>query len=79
MRVYLSLDPETLRVTMQDREFSDGDLPRGLRGTGWSFREGEVEDSDFDLVLAGMLDDDELDELHRNTWSASGPTDWPNR
>lgn len=79
MRVFLALDPETFRVTMQDREFGDGDLPRGLRGSGWSFREGEISEFDWDLVLAGMLDEDELDDLHRRTWSLSGPTDWPSR
>lgn len=78
MRVFLALDPETLRVTMQDREFGDGDLPRGLRGHGWSFREGEVSDFDWDLVLAGMLDNDELDELHRRIWTESGASAWPN-
>jgi len=77
MHVFMALDPETFRVTMQDREFSDGSLPRGLRGLGWSFRETEIPDEVYEAVLEGSLTGREVDEFHRSAWSTAGPDAWP--
>lgn len=77
MHVFMAMDPETLRVTMQDTEFSDGSLPRGLRGLGWSFRQADVPDEVYEAVLDGSLTGREVDEFHRSAWSAAGATPWP--
>ena len=77
MHVWLALDPETLRVTMQDREFSDGCLPRGLRGVGWSFREAEIDPDVYAAIGANELSGPEVDAVHRDLWTAAGLTAWP--
>lgn len=77
MKVWLALDPETLRVTMQDREFGDSDFPRGLRGQGWATREGEIDEEVYKEILSGNMPPEENDKIHRELWSENGKTDWP--
>lgn len=77
MKIWMALDPETLRVTMQPTEFSDGDFPRGLRGQGWPIREGSVDPDSWGTLLAGSLSPAEQDRLHRETWNDSGAAAWP--
>jgi len=78
LHVWRALDPETLRVTMQDREFSDADFPRGLRGLDWPVREGEVEEEAWQGILSGTLSGDEVNAIHRSAWTKNGATAWPN-
>ncbi len=78
MRVWMALDPETERVTMQDREFGDGDFPRGLRGQGWPTREGDISEEDWEGILSGSFDWERVNDIHRSTWSENGEAPWPN-
>jgi len=77
MHVWMVMDPETRRVAMQNREFADGDLPPGLRGLDWPAREGEVDDEVWASMLAGDLSGDEVNKIHRDTWTQNGDTPWP--
>ncbi len=78
MRVWMAMDPENSRITMQDREFGDGDFPPGLRGLDWPLREGTVADHDWANIMAGVLTGDEVNAIHRNCWTENGDTPWPN-
>ncbi len=78
IRVWLALDPETRRVTMQDREFGEGDFPLGLRGLGWPIRLAEISEDEWDAILAGDLTGDAVDRIHRAAWTEAGPSEWPN-
>ncbi len=74
IRVWLTRDPETDRVSMQLREFSDGDFPPGKRGRGWPIRVGEIDADIWPLLLSGELPPDEQDSIHEDTWNeASTP------
>lgn len=73
----MALDPETLRVLLQLREFSDGDFPPGRRGLGWSVRQGEVSEAELVRVLDGSISADANDNFHREAWSHAGATPWP--
>ena len=77
--VWMALDPETFRVTMQDSEFSEGDFPPGLRGLDWPIREGEVSEEDWLGINSGRYSGDLVNDIHRDTWTASGDAAWPNR
>ncbi len=77
MRIHLAMDPETRRVAAQARPFTVDDLPRGLRGEGWSIRETEIPDDEWQAMLTGALTGDKVDALHRDAWTAAGPTAWP--
>ena len=66
------------RVLMQARPITDADIPPGLEGHGWTFREGDVDRQLWDAELGGQLDDEQSDALHRDTWTRSGDTPWPN-
>lgn len=77
VHVWMALDPETSRVAMQTREFSDGDLPRGTRGLGWAIREGHISEDTWQKLLAGLLSASEQDDLHRTLWGENGATPWP--
>lgn len=79
IKVWLTLDPESLRVTMQNREFQDGDFPRGIRGVGWPIREGKIEAEVYERVMTGNLPSEENDKIHRDLWSKNGPTEWPEK
>lgn len=77
MRVWMAMDPETSRITMQDREFGDGDFPRGLRGLSWPIRQGEIPANVWADIMAGVLTGPEIDEIHRACWTENGDTPWP--
>ncbi|MBP2323345.1 hypothetical protein JOF56_003730 [Kibdelosporangium banguiense] len=77
IHVWMSLDPETRRVTLQTREFGDGDLPRGLRGQGWPIRQAHIDETTWDALLAGELTAVQQDDLHRTLWTENGATAWP--
>ncbi len=77
MLIHLAMDPETRRVAAQTRPCTGDDLPRGLRGEGWSIRETEIPDSEWAAMLTGALTGDKVDALHRGAWTAAGPTAWP--
>jgi hypothetical protein len=76
--IFLALDPETRRVSVQSHPWSDGDFPPGLRGAGWPRRQLDIPTEDLERILAGGVPDDEIDALHRSWWDAagSGPR-WP--
>lgn len=75
--VWMALDPETLRVFMQKREFHDGDFPPGLRGLDWERRTGTINEAVYNDVLAANFTDEEMDIIHRDLWTDSGETPWP--
>ena len=77
MRIWMAMDPETRRIALQDREFGDSDFPPGLRGLGWPQREGHITQEEWDGIMAGTLTGDEVDEIHRRTWTENGDTPWP--
>lgn len=78
MRVWMTMDPENNRVTLQDRPFTRADFPPGLRGDGWPQREGEITDERWADLMAGTPTYDEVDAIHRECWTESGDTPWPN-
>lgn len=73
MKVWLALDPEEDRVLVQDREFEDHDFPPGKRGQGWETRTAEIDRDAWNDVLAGVLNGAEVDQLHRDWWTAGEP------
>lgn len=75
--VWMAMDPETFRVFIQNREFQDGDFPRGLRGLNWEQRRGQMDESTYLAMLSGELGGTEVDKIHRDLWSESGDTVWP--
>lgn len=77
MHIYMARDPETERIAAQVRPFTPADLPRGLRGEGWTLRETEIPETVWRAMLAGAMTGDEMDALHRDAWTAAGPTAWP--
>lgn len=74
--VWMALDPETLRVLIQPQDFSEGDFPLGLRGTGWPTREGEIDDEIWQSILRAEIPPVEQDQIHRDLWSQYGEP-WP--
>lgn len=76
-KVYMAMDPETRRVLVQTREFSDGDFPRGVRGAGWPRRVGDVQKRLLDKLLAGKLTSEAQDALHRDWWDRARPEGAP--
>lgn len=72
MHVYMALDPETQRVTMQTEEFGDGSFPRGLRGKSWPRLEGEVDETDWQAMLEGRMDPVDQDVFHLEAWVRAG-------
>lgn len=77
MKLWLSLDPETFRVSAQEEEFLDGSFPKGLRGTGWKTAQTEVDKEIWTKMLRGELSVDEQDECHRKWWSEAYGKTWP--
>jgi len=80
MRVWMAMDPESRRVMVQAREFSDGDFPPGLRGLGWPTRQADVDAKVYDKILAATLSDDTVDYYHRKWWDdvrKEGEPMWP--
>ena len=66
--LWLAQDPETGRITAQDHEFGDGDLPRGARGRGWPRREVDVPTGTFTKVCRASLSGDAVDAAHLRWW-----------
>lgn len=77
MRVWMAMDPETRRISMQDRDFGEMDFPPGLRGLDWPMREGTITLEEWDGILTGSLSWDEVNAIHRSTWTKNGATPWP--
>lgn len=75
MIIWLALDPRTLRVTAQDREFSDGDFPPGRRGLGWSIRSLEVPAQTWTKLMRATYSPSAQDDLHRRWWVEAGGDD----
>lgn len=75
--IWMAMDPETLRVLMQDREFNDSDFPRGLRGLNWEIRLGKIDKNAYEEILAGEKSDDEVNLIHRLLWTENGDYHWP--
>jgi hypothetical protein len=67
----MTLDPETHRITIQAREFGDGDFPRGARGRNWTIRVGDIDDAQWAAALAAGPDAPNVDLLHREAWDAA--------
>lgn len=76
--VWMAMNPQTSRVTMQDVEFGEGHFPDGPSGLDWPIREGEVSDEEWDGIMAGTLPADEVNIIHRTAWTENGATPWPN-
>ncbi len=75
MRIYLGKDPETGRISAQERSFiRDRDLPYGISGEGWEHRWVEVEDWVWKNLLMGLIPYDKQDELHLHWWDQGLPT-----
>lgn len=82
MHIWMALDPETFRISVQDREFVDGDLPAGLRGLRWPKRETDVDDAEYNRLLQGtpVMPGAEMDEVHVRWWDearSDGEPLWP--
>ncbi len=78
--LWLAMDPETRRVTVQDHEWQDGDFPPGLRGAGWPRRELDVPAQTFTKLTKATLDADQQDRFHRDWWDQArkeGEPVWP--
>lgn len=69
MHVWLAQDPETERITAQDREWSDGDFPPGPRGRGWPRREADIDENVWAALMLGEIPPSEQDELHQTWWN----------
>jgi hypothetical protein len=69
IQVWLSLDPETERIAIQEREFDDGSFPRGRRGKSWPQRKGHVRESEWRRLLAGGMSLEEQDAFHLAAWA----------
>lgn len=67
--VWLTMDPETLRITMQDREFQHHDFPPGLRGLNWERRKARISKKLYEYVLGPDFPWDESDEIHQQLWA----------
>lgn len=75
--VWLTMDPETLRVTMQDEPFQHHHFPAGLRGLNWEKRQATISKKLYEEILGPDFDYDRSDTIHRELWSNSGDTPWP--
>lgn len=67
MKVWLIRDPDSGRIAMQDRGFSDTDHPRGM-GAKWQRRVGIVKDETWQALLRGELSALDQDDLHHGAW-----------
>lgn len=74
--IFMAQDPQTHRVAVQIRPFAGYDFPPGHRGEGWEEREHDVDKALLSRMLNGNLVPETQDRLHREWWSAAGPTDW---
>lgn len=80
MQIWMMLDPETRRVSVQTWPVTRGDRPRGLRGEGWLVRIHEVNGSLLTSMLNAGVKPDTQDRLHRGWWDdarAEGEPLWP--
>jgi hypothetical protein len=70
VNVWLALDPETGRITAQDRPIERTELPPGLRGEGWPRRTVDVPQQTWTKTLKATYSPDSQDRLHRGWWEA---------
>lgn len=75
--VWLTMDPETLRVTMQNLPFEHHHFPAGLRGLNWEKRKTKISRKLYEEIMGPDFDWDDSDRIHRELWSNSGNTPWP--
>lgn len=68
MRVWLAKDPESGRITAQNRPITREDLPRGARGEGWERREIDVPQVTFTKVLHASYSGEAVDRIHLRWW-----------
>jgi hypothetical protein len=68
INVWMSLDPETERVSLQEHEPDDGSFPRGRRGRSWPIRRGVILESDWRRLLAAEMSPEEQDQFHLDAW-----------
>ena len=80
MRVFMAMESDSGltpgRVLMQDRPIEPFDLPPGIEGEGWTFREADVDPEMWAAQLADELTFEESDAFHRDAWSQNGAP-WP--
>lgn len=77
IKVWLALDPETRRVALQDQEFGEESFPPGMRGASWPVRQGSMDSDTYNRIMRCDLSDSEVDKIHRDLWTKSGKTAWP--
>lgn len=75
--VYLLMDPESRRISLQTNEPDESSFPRGMRGLSWPIRRGQLADDTYADLLAGRIDPAEQDRIHRDLWTENGETPWP--
>jgi hypothetical protein len=68
MQVWMRMDPETHRVSVQDRPFSPEQQLPGVRGEGWPVRSTEVNKALFTRLLRATVTPETQDRLHRQWW-----------
>ncbi len=81
MQIWMTMDKETRRISVIDREPGDQDFPAGLRGAGWPVRTLEIEQEKYDGLMTGRIVGQEGDDLHQGWWNAAGQDGdplWPN-
>lgn len=69
IRVWMMLDPETERVSIQEREPDDGSFPRGRRGRSWPRRQGRVDEAEWHRLLRAEMTPEEQDAFHLAAWN----------
>ena len=72
--IWLLLDPQTNRVSIQVNEPSESSFPPGIRGAGWSARQAEIDNGVYADLLAGRIPPGEMDRIHRELWTENGET-----
>lgn len=82
MKIWLTLDPETHRVSVQNRPFEVYDFPPGRRGRGpdgkgWEIRQHKTDAKLYADLLRASVEQDEQDRLHRQWWTDADPKGEP--
>lgn len=68
MQIWLAQDPETGRVSAQDRPFEASDFPPGERGSGWECRALDVPAQTWTKLLRATYSPNAQDAMHRGWW-----------
>jgi hypothetical protein len=77
LKVYMTMDPRSRRVAVQERRFGYDDFPPGPHGEGWPLRETEVPQQTWTKILRATLPPDAVDRAHRAWWDQARPEGAP--